>query len=275
MKLASKFDDNATSVRSSVPLTDEQIRRVAPSIFALEKHVSRSERYTYIPTIEILQGLRAEGFSPFMACQSRARTASKHEYAKHMLRLRHASQVDGEEANEIILLNSHDGSSAYQMLAGVFRFVCANGMVCGDVLSDIRFRHSGNVRDDVIEGACRVLDDFELLDAQKDGMKELPLSDNEQLAFARASLWLRYDPGAGAAPVTERQVLAARRPEDEGNDLWRTLNRVQENMVGGGIRGRTATGRRRTTRRVGAIDSNVRLNRGLWMLAEEMQKLKA
>lgn len=275
MKLASKFDDNATSVRSSVPLTDDQIRRVAPSIFALEKHVSRSERYTYIPTIEILQGLRAEGFRAFMACQSRARTASKREYAKHMLRLRHASQIDGDEANEIILLNSHDGSSAYQMLAGVFRFVCANGMVCGDVLSDIRFRHSGNVRDDVIEGACRVLEDFELLDAQKDGMKDLPLSNNEQLAFARAALWLRYDPSNGPAPVTEQQVLQARRPEDAGNDLWRTLNRVQENMVGGGIRGRTATGRNRTTRRVGAIDQNIRLNRGLWVLAEEMQKLKS
>jgi hypothetical protein len=38
-----------------------------------------------------------------------------------MLRLRHASQINGAEANEIILLNSHDGTSSYQMLAGQFR----------------------------------------------------------------------------------------------------------------------------------------------------------
>ena len=66
------------------------------------------------------------------------------------------------EANEIILINSHDGASSYQMLAGVFRFVCCNGLVCGTVANDIRIPHKGNVQDEVIEGAFRVLDDFEL-----------------------------------------------------------------------------------------------------------------
>ncbi|EEF6566847.1 DUF945 domain-containing protein, partial [Salmonella enterica] len=32
---------------------------------------------------------------------------------------------------EIILLNSHDGSSSYQMVPGLFRFICTNGLVCG------------------------------------------------------------------------------------------------------------------------------------------------
>ncbi|MNW03587.1 hypothetical protein D3C71_1995420 [compost metagenome] len=40
-------------------------------------------------------------------------------------RLRHASQINGREANEIILLNSHDGTSSYQMLAGMFRLLPA------------------------------------------------------------------------------------------------------------------------------------------------------
>lgn len=275
MALASKFDGREISIRSNVPLTDDQIRRVAPSIFAREKHESRSVRYTYIPTIVILEGLRKEGFSPFMACQSRARTESKREHTKHMLRLRHASQVDGDEANEIILLNSHDGSSAYQMLAGVFRFVCANGLVCGNVMNDIRFRHSGNVTDDVIEGACRVLEDFELIETQKEEMKAVELTYAEQLAFARASLALRYDGDPDTSPVTEEQILAAQRKEDKGPDLWRTFNRVQEHMLSGGIRGRSATGRKRTTRRVNAIDQSIKLNRGLWVLAEEMQKLKS
>lgn len=275
MKLASKFGSNQSSLRSNVALTDGQIMQIAPSIFATEKHGSRSERYTYIPTIEILQGLRKEGFSPFMVCQSRARDESKREHTKHMVRLRHAGQIDGQEANEIILLNSHDGTSAYQMLAGVLRFVCSNGLVCGEVLSDIRVRHSGNVVDNVIEGACRVMEDFELVDAQKDGMKALTLNAGEQAAFARAALALRYDPQAGSAPVTEQQVLQAKRMEDRGDDLWRTFNRVQEHMLAGGLRGRTANGHALTTRQVTAIDQSIKLNRGLWVLAEEMRKLKA
>ncbi|OKN68838.1 hypothetical protein AM469_006565 [Pseudomonas aeruginosa] len=58
-----------------------------------------------------------------MVCQTRVRNEDRREYTKHLIRLRHASQINGDEANEIILLNSHDGTSSYQMLAGMFRFV--------------------------------------------------------------------------------------------------------------------------------------------------------
>jgi hypothetical protein len=58
------------------------------------------------------QGLRKEGFQPFIACQTRVRADDKRAHTKHMVRLRHADQITGREANEIILLNSHDGSSS-------------------------------------------------------------------------------------------------------------------------------------------------------------------
>jgi hypothetical protein len=161
------------------------------------------------------------------------------------------------------------------MLSGVFRFVCQNGMVCGNTLSDIRIRHQGNVVDNVIEGAFRMLDDFERIDEQKDGMKSLPLHPVEQTAFARAALALKYDTTVAPAPVTEHQILRLKRMQDQSDDLWTTFNRVQENLVKGGLRGRSATGQVRTTREVKGIDQSIKLNRALWVLAEEMRKLKA
>jgi hypothetical protein len=190
MQLASKFGRLANVLRSHLPLSDDQIMAVAPSIFAEDKHESRSARYTYFPTIEVLRGLRKEGFSPFMVCQTRSRDNNEREHAKHIIRLRHASQIEGAQANEIILLNSYDGTSSYQMLAGVFRFVCKNGMVCGDTVNDIRVRHKADIVGDVIEGAFRVLDDFEQVNDQKRGMKALTLNNGEQAAFARAALSL-------------------------------------------------------------------------------------
>lgn len=275
MKLATRFGRNNTAVRSSIPLTNDEIRLVAPSIFAEEKHDSRSERYTYIPTIHVLDNLRKEGFEPFMACQAKCRDEGKREFTKHMLRLRHASQITTGEANEIILLNSHDGTSSYQMLAGTFRFVCSNGMVCGDTLNDIRIHHKGNVVDNVIEGAFRVVDDFERIDGQIGGMKSLTLNAGEQEAFAHAALALKYDTEIAPAPITERQVLAPKRRDDIGDDLWRTFNRVQERMLQGGVPGRAANGRNMTTRAVTGIDQGIKLNRALWVLAEKMKELKA
>jgi hypothetical protein len=140
--LATRFARSTYVIRSETPLADDQMRLAAPSIFAMGKHVSRSDRYTYIPTIEVLRGLRKEGFEPFMVAQSKSRIAGKTDFTKHMIRMRHAAQATARpETNEIILINSHDGASSYQMLAGVFRFVCCNGLVVGTVANDIRIPH--------------------------------------------------------------------------------------------------------------------------------------
>lgn len=265
---------NAVQYRQSSPLDDEQIRRIAPSVFAAEAHASRSERYTYVPTIDVLSGLRKEGFQPFMVAQGRTRVPGKADFTKHMLRLRHAGDITASEANEIILINSHDGTSSYQMLAGVFRFVCCNGMVCGETIEDIRIKHAGDIVHNVISGAFGVLDGFGLITEVKENMKSLTLSRPEQVLFAEAAMSVKFDEEQDA-PFDSAELLRTRRIEDRDPTLWTTFNKIQENVVRGGIAGRNANGRRTRTREVTAIDNNVKLNRALWTLAEKMAELKA
>jgi len=276
MQLASRFASRSPVLRSDHPLSDEQIRTVAPSIFADAPHESRSQRYSYIPTAAVLTELRKEGFQPFMVTQTRVRDEGKREHTKHMLRLRHASQINGAEANEIVLLNSHDGTSSYQMLAGMFRFVCSNGLVCGDTVADVRVPHKGDVAGSVIEGAYEVLRGFDRVKDSRDAMRAITLHDAEAEVFARAALALKYDPTDNKpAPITESQILMPRRFEDRRPDLWSVFNRAQENLTKGGLSGRSANGRRQQTRPVQGIDSDVRLNRALWLLADGMRQLKA
>ncbi|MDA8449175.1 DUF945 domain-containing protein [Acidovorax sp. GBBC 3332] len=275
MQLASRFASRSPSLRSDSPLSDDQIRRVAPSIFAEAPHESRSQRYSYIPTAAVLTELRKEGFQPFAVTQTRVRDEGKREHTKHMIRLRHASQINGAEASEIVLLNSHDGTSSYQMLAGMFRFVCCNGLVCGDTVADVRVPHKGDVAGSVIEGAFEVLRGFERVKESRDLMRSVTLDEGEAEVFARAALALKYDDPNKPAPVTESQVLMPRRFDDRRPDLWTTFNRVQENITKGGLAGRSANGRRQQTRPVQGIDSDVRLNRALWLLADGLRQLKA
>ncbi|MBP6781997.1 MAG: DUF945 domain-containing protein [Pseudoxanthomonas sp.] len=273
--LATRFASHAPALRSDYPLSDDQIHRVAPSIFADAPHESRSERYSYIPTATVLTELRKEGFQPFMVCQTRVRDEGKREHTKHMLRLRHASQINGAEANEIVLLNSHDGTSSYQMLSGLLRFVCSNGLVFGDTFADVRVPHKGDVTGQVIEGAYEVLRGFERVKESRDLMRSITLDDGEAEVFARAALSLKYDDPDKPAPVTESQILMPRRFEDRRPDLWSVFNRTQENLTKGGLSGRAANGRRQQTRPVQGIDSDIRLNRALWLLADGMRQLKA
>lgn len=272
--LASRFASRSPVLRSDSPLSDDQIHRVAPSIFAEAPHESRSQRYAYIPTATVLTELRKEGFQPFMVTQTRTRHEDRRDYTKHMIRLRHSSQINGREANEIILLNSHDGTSSYQMLAGMFRFVCSNGLVCGDTVADVRVPHKGDVAAHVIEGAYEVLHGFDRAHESRDAMRAITLDAGESEVFARAALALKYDEDK-PAPITESQILMPRRHDDDRRDLWSVFNRTQENLTKGGLSARAANGRRQTTRPVQGIDQSVRLNRALWLLADGLRQLKA
>jgi hypothetical protein len=275
---AHDFTIGAQIRRAQQPLTADQIRSAAPSVFADAAHESRSARYTYIPTVDILQGLQREGFEVFSATQSRTRTEDKRDHTKHMLRLRHRSmavQAVGDSAPEIVLVNSHDGSSAYSMMGGMYRLVCNNGLCVPDgIVQTVKVQHSGKILDRVTEGAFEVLDGLTRVVESRDTMRALTLSTDEARIFATAALQLRYD-GDAAAPVTADQVLRPRRIEDRAPDLWTTFNRTQENLVRGGLRGRNANGQRQATRAITGIDQDVKLNRALWTLADEMRKLKA
>lgn len=246
-----------TKMDHGIPLTNDQLFRVAPSIFAGEKHESRSANYTFIPTINVVEGLRKEGFLPFSVCQSKSRIEGKSEFTKHMIRLRQQDQIKAELANEIIVINSHDGTSSYQMLAGIYRFVCANGLLTGDTIQDIRVPHRGNIVDGCIEAAYTIVDQFETANESMDTMKAVQLSRPEQEVFARASLALKYG-DLEKQPITPRQILLPKRLKDDKADLWSQFNVVQENLMRGGQRGRASSGKRVTTRPVQSIDSNVK-----------------
>jgi hypothetical protein len=210
-----------------------------------------------------------------MVCQTRVRQEGRRDFTKHMIRLRHASHIDAREANEVILLNSHDGTSSYQMLAGMFRFVCQNGLVCGDTVADVRVPHKGDVAGQVIEGAYEILHGFGRAQASRESMQAVALDAGESEVFARAALALKYDDPARPAPITEAQILMPRRTDDDRRDLWAVFNRTQENLIKGGLQVRAANGRRQSTRPMQGIDQNLRLNRALWLLADGMRQLKA
>ncbi|EKC4779474.1 DUF945 domain-containing protein [Salmonella enterica] len=269
MRLASRFG-RINQIRRDRPLTHEELMQYTPSVFGEDKHTSRSEKYTYIPTITLLENLRREGFKPFFACQSRVRDPGRRDYTKHMLRLRRAGQITGQQVPEIIILNSHSGESSFQLLPGMWRQVCANGLVCGQSFGEIRVPHRGDIAEKVIEGAYDVLGVFERVEEKREAMQSLLLPPPAQQALAKAALTYRF--GEEHQPVAATQILTPRRYEDRKDDLWSVFNRIQENLLKGGLPGRTAKGKRSHTRAVNGIDGDVKLNRALWVMAEQMQQ---
>ncbi len=283
--IAHDFRHGVSANRPTQFLSDDQLRIAAPSVFADAAHSSRSSRYSYIPTSLVVEGMRKEGFAPVKVQVSRVRDGERKGFEKHMIRFRQLDQQIvrvGEVLPEVVLVNSHDGSTSYKLSAGLFRLVCSNGLVIPQgELDEIRIKHTGaNIVQDVIAGSFRVLGQSQLAIEAANRWSQLQLTDGEQTALAIGAHHARFADPAGVVetPIEPAQLLRPRRTDDRKADLWTTFNRIQENVIKGGLHGvefRDGKRRKVTTREVKGIDGNLNLNKALWKMAEHLASLKA
>jgi hypothetical protein len=247
-------------------LSIERLRQQAPAAFAENPFAGVSPSYRFISTRELAGALLDAGFVATEARQSRAR-GERAGYARHLLRFRPLrTAVELEEAiPEIVILNAHDGTSAYQVRAGLYRPICTNGLMTklGD-FGVVHVRHYGNVVANVVEAAGRILSQFAAVAATVKGMAATHLTDAQQFALAEEAASIRWQE---VLPIRPRQLLEVRRPADQGDDLWRVFNTVQENVIRGGVTSRSVTGRLGRTRGIRAIREDVRINTQLWQAA--------
>lgn len=266
----------AIRANSNSGLTMDQMMSVAPSIFAEAPHESRSERYCAVSTIDVINTLMGEGFVPHYASQARVTQKGlmqgKQNYTRHMVRLRHPDMNRNvEQSPEVIIVNSHDGSSSYQMAHGAFRFVCMNGLFLGDLTDNIRVLHKGNrqgIMDDVLNGAFRIVSEGREKMEIAQAMRETAMPLDERLELARQGNIARFD---DEGKVRLDDILRPRRREDMSNDYWTTFNRVQEATMKGGYETRNAQGvRGRRARALSNIMAEMSVNTHIWTAAHNM-----
>ena len=266
-------------------LENTDIQRKAPSVFATNAWHERSDKYKFIPTIQVIDALRDNGFYPVSAAQSRSRIAGKSEFTRHVLRFRRSLdlsrtlQVD-ENIAEIVLMNSHDGSSAYKLMAGIFRLVCSNGLIVADgQIESIQVRHIGqaDLCQEVISQSKRIIEQTPAVFNRIAEFQKIGLTLPEQRAFAEsAKELLESDLQADTDSMLSARRLADYKSKEDGTrDLWRTFNVIQENVIKGGVRAVNSQGFKRHTRAVKAVDRDVKLNKALWNLTEKMAEIKA
>jgi hypothetical protein len=262
-------------------LTEDEMRKAAPSIFTFDAHESRSEKFAPIPTIEILRALAHEQFFPVGVQQIASRLPGHEDHTKHLVRLRRLDDIErqiGDNVFEIMLRNANDGSAKYSLMGAMYRIRCLNSLVTHEsTIDEVNIRHSGDALYNVIEGTYRVLESADRVLEAPVKWGAIPLDEPERIAFAAKAHALRFGEGEKMAPmagsVSSMDLLEHRRDGDKGHDLWTVFNVVQENAIKGGIEGlgTDRLGRERVyrTRPVRGIDQTVGLNRALWKLADE------
>jgi hypothetical protein len=253
---------------SSISL--DVLRQRAPAVFAHVASPKTKHTYRFIPTNDVVSALLEAGFEVSAAAQTRGRTGSDPSYAKHMLRFRLArSHISLDEAlPECVLVNSHASDSAFILLAGLYRPLCTNGLLCriGD-LGIIRVPHRKSIVTDVVAGALQIAAQFGRISAAVSAMVSRVLTPAEQLEFARRAFEIRWAKAQQRPALDPQKLLAIRRAADDHPTVWHVFNRCQEAVMAGGLRYETRTSRVITTRKIRNIREDVRINTALWQAA--------
>ena len=245
-------------------LNDEDIKYLCPVAFkdkmtkAEINRLGLSKHYSFVPTMNVVNDLRALGYEVVDAKQVSARKKSTRGYQKHMITLEHPKYkldqvkeveiADGEtetqvkkptEYPQILLTNSHDGGNAFTLSAGIFRLVCSNGLVIKtEDYGSARLVHKGYS----FEAVQKLVKEFEETVSEVlnkiTEMKKVELTKEQQIEFAKKAALLRftaksYNEDNISDVVNIDDLLNVDRKEDAGNGLYEVFNRVQESIVQG------------------------------------------
>jgi hypothetical protein len=244
------------------------------SIQANHEHSHLSTKYSFIPTTQVVNQFEKMGWFPEKASQVAAR---KNEgFQKHLIRFRreHFDMIPGNIIPEIVLTNSHDGMASFQIMAGLFRVVCSNGLIVADsMFASHKIRHMGYTNQAVKMAIEDVTDSIPRVSGRIQEFREIEMTPDEKNVFAQAALEIKY--GEDAPKYDTQRFLAPLRREDEKPTLWSTYNTAQEKLIKGGrFKEVENSWRHQKARGVKAIGEDVRINKALWMITEHFAAQK-
>ena len=268
-------------------LTSDQIRARAPAVYAHDYAEDLSTKYGNFNSANAIEVMSDYGYGVTQAAQVKGRSAKSNIYGQHLMAFakRHEINAFSEQQPEIIFYNSHDGKSSMKLFAGIYRFVCSNGIIAGEGFDQRMIHYKSNLDsfEDLLTYTAAKLEgvtDF------TDKLQRITPDQEVINHFTKQALSTRYDYFENTpigSLVTNmfdtramRQALTVTRTEDMAVDAWTIFNRVQESVLRGGfdvLGPRKRYGKKfigyKKAKAISSVKENVTINRKLWDIAQE------
>lgn len=235
--------------------------------------------YGFVSTKQILDVFQSKGWSVVDTKTLNVRNERRQGFQRHLVALENPAfpsipGLTSENASRprLMLLNSHDGTTAFRMFIGLLRIACLNGVISGTALRDFKAVHSKNVLNRLGEGIEFLSNNMSELFNQVQRLQGVQFTDAMIQEYVRTMFNARLS--SVGKVISVDYTLPVRRVEDKATDGFTVFNRVQEVLVRGGIDYvyardvKNANGQvigtqtvHATTRRLASIQSQIRLNR--------------
>lgn len=269
-------------------LSKDEIRRVCPVVFeTIPTNPGLSSQYVQVNSETIMDDLGRLGWVPVSAVQRKNRVKDgKSKYSFHMVSYQHPEIMINQENGgiegfpRIIMTNSHDGTSAFKFMVGLYRLVCSNGLVIStEEFSNFKIRHLGYSFEELRKVVEQMVIDLPTRVAILNQMRERQLIQDEREELAQKALLIRSGIELDSEEAKGRRydgetildLLTPIRPEDSGSSLWTTFNILQEKVIKGGFEAALAIdGKVRKVRPITSFEKDLKINKELFQVASSM-----
>lgn len=262
-------------------ITDQKTTQEKTDALLNQRHGYKTTTSQYIPvqTQGILKVFQDKGFNIDSISKARTNNPDKEGFQRHLITMSHPTlklKNVHDAKPQILLLNSFDGSQSLRLMLGVYRLVCANGLICGENFEEYRVIHRGDsVFTKLSTGIKAITEQLGNLETSLDHLQNTTLTSNE-LNHVEMIVARQLTKHIKNVEFIESSLLTRiRREADTSSSAWVVLNRVQENAMKGGLRYTTKnpkTGELRSRKlcAVKSIDRQVAINRFVWNTIEKV-----
>jgi hypothetical protein len=242
------------------------------------KNANRSNRYQHVTTSELGDVLINHGFQLTGVKSGRVKQASDSGYEKHIARFSKLKALYGNRP-ELIIKNNHLGTGSLQILMGLYRLVCANGLVVGSSYGLKKYNHTGDILQNINRDIPAILTNFDsLVENIRSWSRVKPTNQQvKDLSWRAAEIMLENSKNT-LVDVDASQFTRVARFGDVSDNSWVMFNRIQESVFRRRVQAMVAdeSGARQiaTLRRVGESTARaVEINQKLWSAAVDTFKL--
>ncbi len=261
------------NLQNTKPMSKDEIRSLAPSIFTSNGSNTTSEKYCHISTEKIIDDMEALGWYVADVKEVKARKEGNIGFQKHLIIFRNNDIViNGEDDDvvypQILLTNSHDGKNSFIFTAGLFRMICENGLVIStEQFESLKIRHYGYSTEELTNVVNEIVAKLPEVVGLMNSFKETILNDEQIEEFAKEMIATRFtEDELPRITIDYDDLLTPTRFEDNGKDLWSVFNLLQEKLIHGLFNYQSGV-KTRKARKIKDFKQDMALNESLYNVA--------
>lgn len=200
-----------------------------------------SDRYINISTDDVLNEITSyTGSEPIITGFNKVNVRKKEKLHKQrhaiICEMPNSEMIDGTKMN-LVIYNSHDRTSSLKIYLGVYRMVCSNQMILGDNIAEpLSIRHTQENWRYSIQG---LMDEYqktqEKVQYTIQSMMDKYVSYGDIGTLCERVTNEIVDPQITGSILDPLEYNHAHRKEDTGKTLWNLTNRIQYNLLQGGV----------------------------------------